>query len=449
MKNQLLEVAEAALKKAESMGAEQSEVYISSSRSFSIEVENSSIKGAHEKRDDGCGIRTVVGKGVGFAYVTTLLKEDIEEAARKSVELAKSSIPDPAFVSLPSYEGSYSEVKGLFDKKIESLTSDDAADLVLRIVDATKAELEGVNSAIEAYVRASTGWKTVMNSLGISGSASSTSAWLYSYPTVKAEGDQNSSYEFQLSRKLSEINPEWIGQTAARNALANLGGSTIEGGDLPVIFTPLAVGTIIGGGFGGAVNAEEVQYGRSYIADALGEEIGSVNLEIVDNALLPGGIGSYAFDAEGYPSQTTEILSKGVLKNLLHNSYTANKDQVDNTGNASRPSYSGTPSISTSNLIIRPGKGSLEDLITETGKGIICRNTGDRPNMTTGDLSAMVMEGSYFEDGAIKHSVKNTLIGINMRDLIRRVRLVGEDVRVGSSVVSPSIVIEKAKITSG
>jgi PmbA protein len=449
MKERLLDVAESALKLAESMGATQAEVYASSNKTFSIDVENNAIKGAREKRDSGCGVRTVFGKGVGFAYVTTLLKDDVEEAVRKSVQLAKSSIPDPSFASLPSFDGSYSEVKGLFDKEIESLASDDAAELVLRTVDATKAQLEGVNSAIEAHVRASSGWRTVTNSLGISGYASSTSTWLYSYPTIKTDGDQNSSYEFQLSRKLSEIEPEWIGKTAAKNALANLGGKTIEGGVMPVIFAPLAVGTIIGGGFGGAVNAEEVQYGRSYIADALGEEIGSVNLEIIDNALLPGGLGSHSFDAEGYPSQSTEILTKGVLKNLLHNSYTANKDQVENTGNASRPSYAGTPSISTSNFIVTPGKGTLEDLISETGRGIVCRNTGDRPNMTTGDLSAMVMEGSYFENGEIRHSVKNTLIGINMRDLIRRVGLVGADVRTSTSVVSPSIVIESAKITSG
>jgi PmbA protein len=122
---------------------------------------------------------------------------------------------------------------------------------------------------------------------------------------------------------------------------------------------------------------------------------------------------------------------------------------VENTGNASRPSYSGLPSISPSNLVIAPGKGTLDDLISEIKKGILLRYTGDRPNMTTGDLSAMVMEGHYIEDGAIEHSVKNTLVGINMRDLLKRVHRVGADVRVTSTVVTPSIVVESAKVTSG
>ncbi|MCK5303270.1 MAG: hypothetical protein KAJ96_09030, partial [Candidatus Thorarchaeota archaeon] len=96
-----------------------------------------------------------------------------------------------------------------------------------------------------------------------------------------------------------------------------------------------------------------------------------------------------------------------------------------------------------------PGKGSLDDLVSEIKKGILFMYTGDRPNMTTGDLSAMVMEGHYIKDGAIEHPVKNTLVGINMRDLLQRVHRVGADVRVTSTVVTPSIVVESARVTSG
>ncbi|UCF58795.1 MAG: hypothetical protein JSV15_07025, partial [Candidatus Bathyarchaeota archaeon] len=144
-------------------------------------------------------------------------------------------------------------------------------------------------------------------------------------------------------------------------------------------------------------------------------------------------------------------------EHFLHNSYTAYKAQVDNTGNASRnPSfgsvgspYQNTPTIAPSNLVIAPGKGSLEDLIAETGKGILCRCTFDRPNLSTGDFSALVMEGFFIDKGEIQHPVKNTLIGVNMRDFLLGVTSVGADSRPLGRVVSPSIVIQSAKITSG
>jgi PmbA protein len=88
-------------------------------------------------------------------------------------------------------------------------------------------------------------------------------------------------------------------------------------------------------------------------------------------------------------------------------------------------------------------------LIAETGKGILCRCTFDKPNLSTGDFSALVMEGFFVDKGEIQHPVKNTLIGINMRDFFLGVSSVGADTRSLNRVVSPSIVIESAKITSG
>lgn len=449
MSEKLLELAENAVSEAERFGAQQAEAYVASARSFSIEVENNTIKTASEIRDAGCGIRVIVDNGIGFAYVTTVLDDDITKIAEDAVRIAKASVPDPDFVSLPSYTGKYPVIKGLVDPEIRDLQSELAADLIMRTVDASIDVSGNAEIAVESTLNASHSQRAIANSVGISQSAESTSFYIYSYPTVKLDGEQTSSYEYQISRKLTEINPEYIGSKATEQALEGLGGKTIEGGDMSVILAPLAVATVMGAGFASAVNAEEVQYGRSYIHDALGNEIASEQVNIIDNGLLKAGIGSRPYDAEGYPSQQTTILEKGILKSLLHNSYTANKDQVTNTGNAARPSYSGTPSISSSNFVISSGKGSLDDLISEVKRGVLCKYTADRPNLTTGELSAMLMEGFYIEKGEIIHPVKNTLVGINMMELLKRIHRVGDDTRVASSIISPSLVIDSARVTSG
>lgn len=449
MADRLLDIGEKAIKLAEKMGAEQAEVYVAKSRGYEIEAENNAIKSASEQLDAGIGIRTIIGKKIGFAYVTTLKKSDIEEAISNSLNLARASLADPDFVTLPSSIEPYQKAKKIFSKKVDELSSEQAAELLIRTLDSTKETLEGRDYAIEAAVSSSSSSNAIVNSLGISMSESRTSISVYSYPVIKDGEDQTASYEFQISRNLNDIDPEWIGSTAANLAIGFLRPQIIEGGDMPVIFAPLGASAILGRGFAGAVNAEEVQMGRSYIADAFGETIASEVLEIIDDATIPGGLGTRTFDAEGYRSQRTPIIESGVLKNLLHNSYTANKDDVENTGNAARPSYSGLPRISTSNFVVTPGKGTLDDFISEIDKGIVCRNTGDRPNMTTGDLSAMIMEGYYIENGEIQHPLKNTLIGINMKDLLKKVSQIGSDSRKTFSMITPSIVIESANITSG
>ncbi|MHA2159037.1 MAG: TldD/PmbA family protein [Candidatus Thorarchaeota archaeon] len=449
MSEQLMELGEKAIKMAEKLGADQAEAYVGQSSAFVIDVENSAIKSAEEQRDSGIGVRTIVDKKIGFAYVTTIYEDDIEEAVSKSYALAKASIPDPKFVSLPATNSAYPEVKGLFDKAIKDFSPDAAAEYIIRVIDASKQVLEGREYAIEGGIQTSSGTSAVVNSLGVAKSAARTSITLYSLPIVKEGEDQTTSYEYQISRKLSEIDPEWIGENAAQLTLNSLGPKTIEGGEMPVVFAPLGASSILGRGFAGAVSAEQVQKGRSYISDAFGDKIASDIVNITDNALLDFGIGSRSYDGEGYPTQRTPIIDSGVLKSLLHNSYTANKDDVPNTGNASRPSYSGLPSISTSNFILSTGKGTLDDLVSEIDKGVICYRTGDRPNMTTGDLSAMLLEGFYIEKGEIKHPLKNTLIGINMRDLLQRITHVGEDTRRTFSMVTPSFVIDNATVTSG
>jgi len=449
MSQKLLTVGEIALRHAEHLGAEQTEVYAAISRSFSVEVENSAIKQALERMDAGVGIRTVVGKRVGFAYVTTLQKDDVLEAVENSVALAKASINDPDFATLPSLEGKYPAVRGLFDRNVAELSADDTADLIARLVDASKGPLDRMKYAIDASISSSSGTKAILNSLGVSCHVKTTSISIESEPSIKTDDEQTSSSELQIARRLASIDPEWVGESASRNTLANLGGKTIEGGEMPVIFAPHALDYVFGQGLAGALSAEEIHHGRSYISDAFGTEIASTNLRIVDDGVLASGIGSRRFDAEGMPSQRTDLILSGVLKNILHNSYTAFKDRVHNTANAARPSYAGVPSISTSNFVILPGSGSLDNLVEEVSRGVLCLTTGDRPNMTTGDLSAMLMEGRYIEGGEIKHPLKNTLVGINMRDLIKRVVKVGADTRVLPDAITPSVLVERARVTSG
>ncbi|RLI60014.1 MAG: hypothetical protein DRO87_00985 [Candidatus Thorarchaeota archaeon] len=449
MTEDLLSIGEQAVKLAEKLGADQAEAYVSESRSFAIEVENTAIKSADEIRDLGVGVRSVIGKKIGFAYVTTVQLDDIAEIVEKSVQIARASIADPAFETLPGTDMQHPVVKGLYSKEIAELSSDEAASLLLRAIDSSRAVLEGRDFAVSGGIDVGSVHNAVVNSLGVNASEKRTSIILYSYPIVKEGDDQTTSYEYQVSRELNKIDPEWVGTQAAEMTLRLLGPKTIDGGDLPVLLAPMGAGRVFASGFAGAVNAEEVQYGRSYISDAIGDEIASEQLTIVDDALLPAGIGSRAFDAEGVSSRKTQVVENGVLKSLLHNSYTANKDGVENTANASRVSYSGLPSISPSNFIITPDKGTFDDLVSEMGRGVICRNTGDRPNMTTGEMSAMILEGFYVENGEIKHALKNTLMGINMRDLLKRVVRVGADVRTTLSMITPSVMIERAMITSG
>jgi PmbA protein len=449
MKNDLLDLGSHIIQQAEKLGATQCEAYLESSRIIEVKMEKCRIRLASEKLDVGCGIRTVVGKQIGVSYITSLLEGNLDQAVQDSIKAANASVPDPDFSSLASRDSTYPFVRGVFDKAVAQLACEEAVDMMTRGIQASQ-ELSGeLRNMVEGDFTSKAITRIVVNSLGINETSLETKAALTVYSTIGSGEDKCASGDYQNTCTLREINPEMIGASSAQKALHLRRAKSISSGDMPLILTPHALRAVLGFGFAEALNARKVQDGESYLVDSIGSEIASTELEIVDNALLPGAIGSRSFDAEGSPSQNTPLIISGVLRNYLHDSYSSSKAGVENTSNAFRSSYRVTPSIKTSNLIVRPGTINLDDMISEMTEGVLCTDTFDRPNMVTGELSAMIREGFLIKGGEVKHALKNTLFGITMQDLLRRITQIGSDVESRGPILSPSLLIDLVRITSG
>jgi PmbA protein len=131
---------------------------------------------------------------------------------------------------------------------------------------------------------------------------------------------------------------------------------------------------------------------------------------------------------------------------LLHNSYTAGKEGVESTGNASRRSFSSIPSIGISNLILKPGTIPHEEIIKDVKKGILLNSTGDSPNISTGDFSGLISQGNLIENGEIKQALNETMFGINLLDLFKNIDAVSEDYRIYGSYKAPFVRVKDVQI---
>ena len=449
MKEFLYELGGSALREAERLGATQTEVYLQFINKLEIKIERGAVRATSKSQDAGCGIRSVIGKRTGYSFITAISKDGVFQTVHDSISVARSSVPDEHFVALPSYSGSYPTIKDLYDERVANLTAEEAAELMMRGVSACR-EVSGLEKNLIRGLISATSFTTVMvNSLGLNCHSQRTEMML-DLTAVIGEGDQQcSSWEEMTSCRLQHIEPEVIGRTAAESALSLRGARTIQGGDMQLVLVPQAIQQLLGGGLVPAVNAREVQDGKSYLIDPLGSTIAPSFVDIVDDALVEGGVGSRSFDGEGSPSKRTAIVDSGVLTSYLHDSYSSSRAQVENTSNASRSSYQHLPVISQSNLIVSPGHGSRDDLVQEIDEGVLCRFTLDEPDMVTGELSAMVMEGFYIRRGEIQHALKNTLFGTTMQSLLKNISTVGSDVERRGSVITPSVVVDSVKITSG
>ena len=449
MKQELVELGNHVIRHAENLGATQVEAYLESTRTIEVKIEKGLIRLAAEKLDAGCGVRVALGNQLGVSYVTSILENDLNQTAKDAFSAARSSVADPDFKSFTSTQPSYPIVKGLFDTELDQIDCEQAVEMMTRAVQASIEVSGKERNLIVGGFTAESKTRVVVNSQGISGLSSETKAELEVYSAIGTGDDQCSSWEDLNSRNLAAINPEMIGAKSAQNALALRGAKSMDSGDLPLILTPRALWAVLGTGFVNALNARQIQDGNSYLADSLGSQIASSELEIFDNGILSGALGSRSFDAEGFPSKNTPLIHSGILQNYLHDSYSSTKDEVECTGNAIRSSYRVTLSIGASNLVVSPGTPTLDEMISEVKRGVLCTFTFDRPNFVTGELSAMVMEGFLISKGEVQHALKNTLFGIKMQDLLRKTIRVGSDIESRAHVLTPSILVESAKITSG
>src|SRR2546425_7437978 len=99
----------------------------------------------------------------------------------------------------------------------------------------------------------------------------------------------------------------------------------------------------------------------SFLLDRLGTKIASPAVTIVDDALIPAGLGSRPFDGEGLSTGRTLLARGGVLESYLLDTYNARKLGMQSTHPPAPDGRGGTGS--TSNPMLLPGPATPSELV--------------------------------------------------------------------------------------
>ena len=93
-------------------------------------------------------------------------------------------------------------------------------------------------------------------------------------------------------------------------------------------------------------------------------------VNITADSLRVPGLGSYGWDDEGVPSQSTPIVTNGEFVGYLMSRETATGLGLTSNGCVRAASWNRIPMIRMTNVSIEPGTWKLDDLIADTGDGI-------------------------------------------------------------------------------
>jgi PmbA protein len=425
------------------------EIFIEKNKYINIDIEENSVKNSEIGEDHGLSIRVIDKNGaLGFAFSNKIEKKTVEEICKTALKMMNVSTPDPDFYDIPSSYQNYPEVNGLFDKNMKELQLEDSLGYINTLIEVCEQDELAISQSGSFSTNYSKTYIFNSNGLEISGKDTSCSISSHIIVKDKVSNETSFGYEWQSERTLKQLNAFRIANTALEEAKRNLSRKKIRNLRCPIILTPKATIQLILSPIASAINGETFQYKRSFLVEKRDKVIGSEYLNIDDNGIIDGAVGSAIFDGEGVPCKNKKNFESGkfLKTGLLHNSYTAGKEGIESTGNASRRSYSSIPSISTTNFIMQNGEMSIEEIREDVKEGIFFDYTGDSPNISTGDFSGLILHGNIIVNGEIKDPLNETMVGINLLDLFKNIDAVSREFKIYGSLQAPYVRVKDVQI---
>ena len=442
----MLDLMRYAIKEAEAVGASDAEVYAAASSESEVFIENNDVKQAKSQKTSSMGIRVLLNGSVGFYSINTLTKNRIKDAVGTAVKIARTS-PSDKFHALPG-KSKAKALQGIYDKKAESFTASDAAKKAAEMLDAAKSYDSRVSVDSGNFTSGlETRW--LANSNGVKLSERS-SGFAWSIMGMAIDGTDVSSFDFQIggSRSVKGIDVHPTAAEFAETVVNSLGPKKIESFKGEMLLTPSAFNEMIEEVISHSISSDSVQKKSSHFAGKIGRQVSSDLLTIEDDATNVEGLGASAFDREGVIHRKNVVIEKGVLKKFLYNTYTARKDGVKRTGNASGSTNS-QPSVSTTNFVIKSGKQSLDNLVSEMKKGIFVSRFSGNVNPVNGDFSGVVKGGRLVRNGTMEHAVKEVMVAGNVFEALRRLNGISRERKIIHDSILPYMRFDYISFTAG
>ncbi len=442
-KEKLMEILKIAL----SRGGDFADIYIEKRFTNRVSCEDNKIEKIVSGEDVGAGIRIISGESNIYASTNKVtevgLKELAKEIASNLPESEKMRKKNSSFSSKPkSSTGSRTNIIHKIEKPPGEVPIEEKIRLVLlgnriaREVDRDKIKQVSISYA-DTTMDITIANLSLSSKYGVVKDNRIEEKRIYTTYLVNVVAQQEeiiqTGYEplgglvgFELFDK---YDVKKIAREAAERAVKILFAQKAPSGEMTVVLTSTAGGTMIHEAIGHSLEADSIQkkISPAYMG-MLGKRVTSELITVVDDPTIPNYRGSFHFDDEGTPAQKTILLERGMLRNYLYDRFTAQKDGTKSTGNGRRESYHHQPIPRMSNTYILPGESQPEEIIRSVNKGFLVKKMGGgQVNTANGDFVFEVEEGYEIVNGKVGEMLRGaTLIG-NGPEVLNSIIMVGSD----------------------
>ncbi len=349
--------------------------------SEAIVLKNGIIEAIAHSSDAGFGVRVLKSSAWGFASSNEIKKTVADKVIRRSLHIARAS----ALVRAKNIELTpLSPQKGTYHTYVQidpmAVSLDEKISLLLACDEAMRQRKEVKVS--EAQLRF---YKTTVHFASTDGSFI-TQNFVFSGGSIKAyamkKGElQSRSYGDYGQKGYEFVNDLDFGANAPRvadEAVMLLDAEQCPEKQTTVILDgnqmvlqvhescghPTELDRVLG--------TEASYAGTSFMTvDKLNKlEYGSSIVNIVADATVPGGLGTFAWDDEGVPGQRVYLVEKGMFVGYLSSRETAGIVGATSSGAMRADGWNRIPLIRMTNINLEPGKWKFDDMIADTEDGV-------------------------------------------------------------------------------
>jgi TldD protein len=416
-------------------GVDGADLYFQLSRSESWSLEDGIVKEGAHSIEQGVGVRALSGEKTGFAYSDEIVLPALNAAAQAARAIAQSGRQ----TSLAAWRGRAGHQ--LYMPLDPLSTLDESAKI--QLMETLDREARRLDPRVQQVMVSLASIHDVVLIAGSDGTLAADVRPLVRLNVSvivehKGRREQGSvggggrvGYDYFLQNEHG-LN---FAREAVRQALVNLDAVAAPAGAMQVVLGPGWPGILLHEAIGHGLEGDFNRKGSSAFTGKIGQRVASEQCTVVDDGTLANRRGSLNLDDEGTPTQCTTLIENGVLKGYIQDKLNARLMGVAPTGNGRRESYAHLPMPRMTNTYLLSGKYAPQEIIASVDQGLYAVNFGGgQVDITSGKFVFSASEAYLIEKGKITRPVKGaTLIG-NGPDVLTRVALVGNDLKLDDGV---------------
>ncbi len=382
-----------------------------------IAIENQLVRQNRIRDYKGALIRLYDGRKWYYAATTDLdrLQEELDQLAR----LADYSATVNESAVVRKFEVNQTEVL-LYEKNcVRDVPRQDKLDLVQAYSDVC-AQYPQISMA-KAYYKESYEVKRFISSKGSDLVFDYQSASVsIRYNLTSGEKQGRGSKDFLRQEFTGLAGHEAVLQAEIEKDIAFMEEAVpVQPGLYTCVLAPLVTGVFAHESFGHKSEADFMIGDETMMAAwAIGSEVGSPDLTIIDRGDLPGN-GYVPFDDDGSRARVSEIIKNGQLAGRLHSAATAAELAEPLSGNSRAVNFEFEPLVRMTNTYIEAGSLSKEELLAPIKEGLYIETLHHGSGMTTFTIAPH--RAYMIRDGKIAEPVLISVLTGNVMETLHKI----------------------------